>query len=339
MIIKWSILSKYRNELYGISILWIILFHGLQFKNFSLSNELKILDGIIKHGNCGVEIFLFLTGISLYYSLKRHDNLRRFYLNRLKRIFLPLLIIDGSYWTYIYIIKENNILKFIENITFYSFWVKGNQQVWFIALIILLYLIYPILFKFILENRKINKLNYIICLCISIYVFLLLFKYFDYQWYKLIEIAITRIPVFLLGCYCGILSYENRVISVSVKTISLIIFIIGIGYFYIKPISLVQNFRIPYLFIGPSITVWMAICLEIIENKNINTFLRDWGGVSLELYLSHIVLRRIFLNSNFYSDSAVANFHKYLIFVMFFSFVVSKCVNLVEKYIKGILQK
>lgn len=97
MVIKWSILSKYRNELYGISILWIILFHGLQFKNFSLSNELKILDGIIKHGNCGVEIFLFLTGISLYYSLKSHDNLRIFYINRLKRIFLPLLIIDGSY--------------------------------------------------------------------------------------------------------------------------------------------------------------------------------------------------------------------------------------------------
>lgn len=176
-------------------------------------------------------------------------------------------------------------------------------------------------------------------MCISIYVFCYFFKYFDYQQYKLIEISITRIPVFLLGCYCGILSYENRIISVSVKTISLIIVIIGIGYFYIKPISLIQTFRIPYLFIGPSITVWIAICLEIIDNKNINKFFCNWGTVSLELYLSHIVLRRVFLNSKLYSDSAVANFHKYLIFVMLLSFVISKGVNLVEKYIKGVLQK
>lgn len=119
----------------------------------------------------------------------------------------------------------------------------------------------------------------------------------------------------------------------------MIIVIIGIGYFYIKNISLVQTFRIPYLFIGPSITVWIAICLEIIANKNINKFFCNWGTVSLELYLSHIVLRRVFLNSKLYSDSAVANFHKYLIFVMLLSFMISKGVNLVEKYIKGILQK
>lgn len=72
MQISWNILSKYRNELYGFSILWIILFHGINVKPSALSKELSVFTGVIKHGSIGVEIFLFLSGFCLYYSLKKN---------------------------------------------------------------------------------------------------------------------------------------------------------------------------------------------------------------------------------------------------------------------------
>lgn len=92
MQISWNILSKYRNELYGFSILWIILFHGLNVKNSSLCKELEVLSGFIKHGNCGVEIFLFLSGMCLYYSFKNNEKVVQFYIKRLKRILIPFFI-------------------------------------------------------------------------------------------------------------------------------------------------------------------------------------------------------------------------------------------------------
>lgn len=327
MQVNWNILSKYKNEIYGFSILWIIIFHGIESKKFSLSKELVILEGFLKHGNCGVEVFLFLSGICLYYSLRKKENIKEFYVKRIKRIFLPFLCIDGIYWFYACIIKDNSILEFIKNITFYSFWSGENKMVWFIACIFPLYIIYPLLFKKILNNNKVNRLVHIIILCIITYILCYLFKQFDPRWYKQIEIALTRVPVFLLGCYCGILSYEQREISTEIKVASLIITILGIGYFHFHPVGLVKTFRIPYLLLGPSIAIWIAICLEVLKSSSINKILCIWGGLSLELYLSHVMLRKIFIDYGFTGKSAVANFHKYLVFVLCGAFIISKFVN------------
>lgn len=146
----------------------------------------------------------------------------------------------------------------------------------------------------------------------------------------MIEIALTRIPVFLLGSYCGILAYENKEIKSNIKLISFIIVIMGIGYFYEQPFSLVNNFRMPYLLLGPSLAIWISVCLNSISNAKLNRLLSSWGGLSLEVYLSHVILRLKFLDSVFYGKSAVANFHKYLIFVLLGAFVISKLVVYIQ---------
>ena len=52
-------LSKYRTELYGFSILWIMIFHGnaicdvVYFHRFPV---LKVVDRLIGWGNMGVEV-------------------------------------------------------------------------------------------------------------------------------------------------------------------------------------------------------------------------------------------------------------------------------------------
>ena len=58
-----SILSTYRTELFGLSIIWIMMYHS-----YLCEISPPVLFRWIALGSTGVEIFLFLSGIGLYYS-------------------------------------------------------------------------------------------------------------------------------------------------------------------------------------------------------------------------------------------------------------------------------
>ena len=83
MNITWGLLSKWRNELYGISILWIMLFHLIVEGriNFKINTAIH---NIISHGNFGVDIFLFLSGASLYFSLQKNSSIVSFFKKELR---------------------------------------------------------------------------------------------------------------------------------------------------------------------------------------------------------------------------------------------------------------
>ena len=325
MVATWGLLSKYKSELYGFSIIWIILFHGLEIKKSSLGNFAKFLDGFLSHGNCAVDTFLFLSGIFLYFSLKKDTNIISFYRRRVLKLIFPFLIIDGTYWLYNCIYLKGDIQRFIENLTLYSFWNGSDKLVWFIALIVVLYALYPIVYRYLL-NKDYTKVyillsilgTYLLCYGLNLYV---------NQWFYRVEIALVRIPVFLLGCYCGKLVYENQAISKQVKILSLVIILYGAFYFYQHPYSLVKTYRVPYFFIGPSIAIWMSIVLDIINCKNLNKVLYNVGGLSLELYLSHIVLRKFFLKSGMYGNLYTFNFYKYVLICGLGAYLLSYIVG------------
>lgn len=99
---SWGSLSRYRNELFGLSIIEILIFHF--FENyFDSSDGIK---GILYYlgraydlflGSIGVEVFLFLSGMGLYYSLKkRKDNsIINFYKRRFKRLLPSFYTMHG----------------------------------------------------------------------------------------------------------------------------------------------------------------------------------------------------------------------------------------------------
>lgn len=93
----WGLLSKYRVELMGFSTIWIILFHGYR-NNMIFPGKLNILNFIFSKGDCGVEIFLLLSGLGLYYSFSKNPDLSCFYKNRIKRVILPYLLVSGGFW-------------------------------------------------------------------------------------------------------------------------------------------------------------------------------------------------------------------------------------------------
>ena len=88
--IELANISRYRGELMGAAMLFIILFHV----------ELSRWDpffGLRRMGNIGVDIFLFLSGIGLWFSWMKHPDWRRFFRHRYLRIYPSWIIIACLY--------------------------------------------------------------------------------------------------------------------------------------------------------------------------------------------------------------------------------------------------
>lgn len=61
---SYKIISTYRTQLMGVAMLWVVLFHA----TFSINNPLQ---GVKAIGYGGVDIFLMLSGMGLYFSYKK----------------------------------------------------------------------------------------------------------------------------------------------------------------------------------------------------------------------------------------------------------------------------
>ena len=89
-----SDLSTYRTQMMGIATLMIIICHSCASKVIMPS----FLAYLFRFGNIGVDIFLFLSGIGLYYSLSKNnlsskEDYTSFYKRRFYRIYIPYLIV------------------------------------------------------------------------------------------------------------------------------------------------------------------------------------------------------------------------------------------------------
>lgn len=92
---EFSSISKTRGIIMGIATIWIAFFHSPNLHVEKLF-KIEILENIIifirNLGNVGVDIFLLLSGIGLYYSFSNKNNIKEFYKKRAIRI-LPQVII------------------------------------------------------------------------------------------------------------------------------------------------------------------------------------------------------------------------------------------------------
>ena len=86
-----SLLSKYRTQLMGLAMLLILIFHtGIDVKSVNVIRSIKDI------GDVGVDIFLLLSGIGLYFSYSKNNDKKYFYKKRVLRIlptFIPVAIV------------------------------------------------------------------------------------------------------------------------------------------------------------------------------------------------------------------------------------------------------
>lgn len=83
--------SKYRSELMGVATVLVLIVHSFTCR---VSYFPTILNTILSKSLVGVDIFLLLSGLGVYWSLYNDDNGKRFWLRRIERIlpiYLPLV--------------------------------------------------------------------------------------------------------------------------------------------------------------------------------------------------------------------------------------------------------
>lgn len=170
-----GLVSKHRNAIYGLSIFWIVIFHAhaIDKVRFLLHEPgFYWLGRLISLGNVGVDVFLFLSGISLYYSFHKKPDIKQFYKKRFIRVFPSVWLIFGVYWAIRYFIQSFDPAAFAGRMTAMRFWVTGDESIWFVSLILLLYLAYPLVYKLLFSwKRGVVARSVLVIACAALLVF------------------------------------------------------------------------------------------------------------------------------------------------------------------------
>ena len=294
----FSLILKHRYVIMGIAAIWIHVFHVYIPVFHSPTNGLTLFLGNIEEfirrmGYCGVEVFLLISGMGLTYAIKK-GSVATFYKRRLRRIFLPYLLITLIRWA----IDKWTVLTFLENITGFSFYAENiHFFCWFIPAIASIYLVFPLYYK--IFSKAKNKLLFT-ALSILLW-FLLTFLAGGFLRYDIYEFT-NRIPIFLIGIYFGELSQDKNKSKFTIKHYLLLLaaFVSGVIlaylYNYTDFILLIPNGKtfVPNVLISLSLSFLVAIIMDKLDQhlpklgRIINGIISFWGKMSLEVYCAYI---------------------------------------------------
>ena len=304
-----DLVSRYRAPIYGICILWVVFFHGYAIDgvDYSFGNEsLAWFASLMGRGNVGVDVFLFLSGISLYFSWSRNPDLRDYFTKRLVRLAVPLLVIDGLYWFVRCVVwgQLGGVSGFIRRIAMVSLWTDGTGSTWYVELQLVLYVAYPFVHEFLFRDGSAPRTALrAAALMAATYLVLLAFWDDAPALFNQVEIALTRIPVFLLGCAMGRAVYRGMRLPawcgalpfVGVAAFFGVLGFVGLSKPWVRFFYLVGGVSFAYafalLFAGFSA---LAARFGLRRGSLAVRGLSCVGGASLELYLSHIMVNQVY---------------------------------------------
>ena len=280
-------LSKYKSELMGLAILWVVWYHSSVHLNFFpisiINSSFTLIKGV---GYGGVDIFLLVSGMGIYNSLEKND-VSQYIKNRIRRIapvwwsYLIISVLLGYFFFEIHFSK----LEILGFATFTGFWLDmSNQGNWYVYAIILFYLVSPVFYSLIKYSK--NKLLMTIFL---IAVALVISVSFVHN-FKLI--IFSRIPIFLIGIFVSS-SLKNVPIKRYQWGIILLSFFAGLSVLfffyrylsdYLWPYGL---FWYPFIIVAPTLSLLVTKTLDLLHRvlHPILYLLSILGKSSLEILL------------------------------------------------------
>ena len=270
----------------GIACILIIFAHS-----FFLSEKTSLIYFFRTKSQIGVDIFLFLSGIGLYYSYIKNNNIKEFYLKRFSRI-LPLYFIIIIIWLSFFDKNINTFMDFFNRITFIDFFIDDDFSHWFIIFILLMYLIFPILYKILfveIEYEKTYLFIITLILTVVIYVALSFVINSDTKEPYWIELFLSRMSIFLWGIVAGYFVKNNFKIN-FVKTMIYLILTIIVGfsliYYKVGIFASLTFTRCLYAPMAIALCIILSQLLTLLkDNGFIKQILAYIGKYTLEIYL------------------------------------------------------
>jgi len=284
-----NVISRERSGLFGLAILWIMLYHSTLPVKWEFMASMKDL------GYGGVDVFLFLSGIGLFYSMEREPSIPRFYRKRAVRVLLPFFLVAVVYEGERWLRGTINGVQFLENVTLVSYWTRGYAVFWFVAAIVMFYIIYPPVYRAVKSRRPGLYLTLLVGLAAGLIFWM---YYMDKAMYHRICGTVYRMPVFFLGCFTAPYVREGR--PVRLVPAVLVCAVTAVVSFNLC-VTYNNMFCQPYLLIPLSISSCMlcSIGLSFLGKRNvIRRVLEFLGGITFEIYLVHEKLL-VWANTNF----------------------------------------
>ena len=307
-----ALFSSLRGELFGFSIINVMIYHYASSfltdcKNGVLAVPPYNISSILMHichdffCSVGVEIFLLLSGIGLFFSFCQSEKIGQFYKHRFLRILPEYLVVAFIYWWLCdTVFRDRGWINVLKDVFFVSFPSKGIVSLWYVIAILAFYVAYPFLY-FLWKGCKKRTLLLIILLLVSMGI-LIFCDVHHVKAYWNMRIGVLRIPVMLIGIHLGPIVYkavkEPKTDRPGWVMPAIWVFIIAtfIGRILIQASPAGQIIWRTYdaLFGLAMLTFVTLIIMKIPQTSKLRTFLRLCGTYSLELYLTHVCLRWIF---------------------------------------------
>lgn len=293
-------ICKRRTELMGMAILWVVLFHSkLQLHG--------VPDTVQAIGYGGVDIFFLMSGIGLYYSLQKSDQILPFYGRRARRIFpayLPFITIWLIYMIQTSEWRTDIILKVIAGNLFMTGWLSGigAQFNWYVQVIFWVYLTAPLFYRLVVSLTKKWQKGLLLVWAVLLGI--------AFWTDNNLLMGVSRLPVFLVGMLWAHeerlhggkdgLSEESTERNFWKNGAALsLLFVIGMTVllvcYFTLPDYVVWGFGIwwyPFLLIAPGICFLLGLIFEGVDRiKGVRLLLKPVkliGKASFEIYLLHI---------------------------------------------------
>lgn len=142
-------ISEYRTPLMGVAMICVFMFHSVgDWMPHGVYN-------ILKHGDIGVDVFLFLSAVGLTYSITKNPNFIAFYKRRALRIMPSYWLIMTCVYLFVYamvtmhVMPENyywmphSVWQIVQAYTTVGYWMNGIFYLWYVPAILGLYLLFP----------------------------------------------------------------------------------------------------------------------------------------------------------------------------------------------------
>jgi len=277
------------QELKGFAILAIIFSHIGYF----LSTDQRFLYPMSILAGVGVNLFLFLSGFGLTVSsLKLPLPIYRFYLKRLRKLFVPMWVIITLFLLMDFFILQksyqfdeiyNSFLGFFPVADLFE---NLNSPLWYFSLILFYYLIFPLVFF-----KRFAYLAPILILLISYYLLKVNLPFeIDKDVVNLYKLHFAPFP---LGVLFAILINDEKLMHFKIKVKEL--FFEGLKFFWIGVFA--YGFLYYSIHAGTDlsktieqiislITMFCLIFLFIAKNVEVRLF-SVFGIFSYEIYLIH----------------------------------------------------
>ncbi len=333
--INWGLLSRHRVSIMACAMIWIMLFHANQ-TGVVFPGCAKVLSLFMRRGNAGVDMFLLLSGIGLYFSYRKNPDVFSFYKKRLQRVLLPYLFIGGVFWIIADLLWKKDIVLFLKDITLISFWKDGITRSWFVALILLLYAVFPAIWKFACCGEKVKTERLVFLIVAVMGMNYVLGMWFP-DWFDLVEIALARIPVFLVGIALAEKVWEKQPVKLSECIVLLALCGLKILMNMYKIKGVYSRYWLAVFAV--CICIVLGIVFELCERNlalcKLTNLIGPIGTWSLELYIVHVWVRRFLLKLDISYVIGGINLDRYgvmtLLMLVIGSALITWCAVWIEK--------